>query len=289
MAASLADPGLPAVPHAVLEHPAAGGRLTAAAGGRFVVVGERYRDGESYPHAGTGSAPGSPLELRPLDSREGGGVAAIDDDRRGGGAIVYAPLGASAASGRVKLARRGRSGTRFGAGVPVSRRGRVGAVAVRINALGHALVAWERDGRVEARIARGRGRRGRVVLLARARTVRQLSAGLSDTGAAVVAWVDRKTAPRPDGGDGVRVRASAGTVRRGFGPARELDSFGDNDHGFNGAGVRAVVAGRRAIVAWSGRTATAVAFAPASGSDRHAGSSRARTATTAAVASTTWS
>jgi hypothetical protein len=84
-------------------------------------------------------------------------------------------------------------GRRFGRPRTVSPRGRVNAVTVAVGPRGDIVVAWEREGRVEARIRRPGHRLGPVIPVGTgARLATRLRAAVAATGRAWVAWSSQR-------------------------------------------------------------------------------------------------
>jgi hypothetical protein len=160
-----------------------------------------------------------------------------------------------------------RAGHRFGRAVAVSPPGRMSGVALGIDPRGDILVAWERNGRVEARWRRrtgiAGGRLGRVLYLGSSAPAPALAVALGTERRAIVLWetqkVDfRSTEPHrvtPPAKVEVATAHSGGTFQR----RRVLDEFSDpvpidNCDSLRVAFARAAyTSGGEAIVAWTGR------------------------------------
>ena len=94
----------------------------------------------------------------------------------------------------------------------VSRRGGVNAVTVAVGPRGDIVVAWERNGKIEARIRRPGHRLGRVVPVGKgARLQTRLRAAVAASGRAWIAWESK----RIDGeGTNVELQTAVSSARR---------------------------------------------------------------------------
>jgi hypothetical protein len=128
---------------------------------------------------------------------------------------------------RVYLAVR-RAGRSFRT-LKVGRSGRVSAVDVAINPRGDVLVAWERNGRIEARVRTLGGRLGAYQRLGGSEPDPALSAALGAARRAVVAWASQAVGPSTQepqqARSDARIRAALAPRHGPFGAAIELDGY----------------------------------------------------------------
>jgi hypothetical protein len=115
-------------------------------------------------------------------------------------------------------------GRRLGRSRIVSRRSGVNGVTVAVGPRGDIVVAWERDGRIEARIRRPGHRLGNVLSVGRgARLETRLRAAVAASGRVWIAWESKRI-----GGVGTNVElqtAVSSARRSAFGRSRVLDRY----------------------------------------------------------------
>jgi hypothetical protein len=122
-------------------------------------------------------------------------------------------------------------GRRLGRPRVVSHRGGVNAVTVAVGPRGDIIVAWERGGRIEARVRRFGRPLGRVVQVGRgAKLGTRLRAAVTPTGRAWIAWSSQSASSGGDTGPfSLRTALSAlpfrGVEIRRFGRPRLLDRY----------------------------------------------------------------
>jgi hypothetical protein len=116
--------------------------------------------------------------------------------------------------------------TVFGRPRVVSPVGRVNAVTTAVGASGDVVVAWERAGRIEARIARPGHRLGRIVRVGRGVHLgTTLRAAISAKGRVWVAWSSQALSEGGDDGP-FSLRVAVGRPHSSrFGPVQNLDRF----------------------------------------------------------------
>ena len=121
--------------------------------------------------------------------------------------------------------------TVFGRPRVVSPVGRVNAVATAVGPSGDVVVAWERAGRVEARIGRPGHRLGRIVRVGHGVHLgTKLRAAVSAKGRVWVAWSSQALSEGGDNGPfSLRVAVSRSHSSR-FAPAQNLDSYAGRVH-----------------------------------------------------------
>jgi hypothetical protein len=142
----------------------------------------------------------------------------------------------------------------------ISANGHIRSVTVAVNAAGDVLTAWDRDGKLEARLWYGASRRlAAVQELGTTKTAAHISAALGSDRRATVTWIDQSISS--EGGEGqATVKAVARSASRGFLlPAKTLEAFSD-DTLPGGRVIRAAYTGTgRGVIAWSGRNAVRAA------------------------------
>jgi hypothetical protein len=115
-------------------------------------------------------------------------------------------------------------GRRLGRSRIVSRRSGVNAVTVAVGPRGDIVVAWERDGKIEARIRRPGHRLGNVLSVGKgARLQTRLRAAVAASGRVWIAWESKRI-----GGVGtdVELQTAVSSARRSiFGRPRVLDRY----------------------------------------------------------------
>jgi hypothetical protein len=115
---------------------------------------------------------------------------------------------------------------RFGRPRIVSRRGGVNAVTVAVGPRGDVVVAWERGGRIEARIRRPGRRLGPVVLVGRgAKLGTKLRAAVAASGRVWIAWSSQMLSEGGDNGPFTLQSAVSSRRRSKFRSARLLDRY----------------------------------------------------------------
>jgi uncharacterized membrane protein len=137
-----------------------------------------------------GGADGRIGRLRTVDTVETLGAPAVDIN--GGGQIAVAYIQAARSKRRTAklFVSRGR---RLGRPRLVSRRGYVNAVTVAVGSTGDIVIAWERGGRIEARIRRPGHRLGRVIRVGRgAKAGTRLRAAVATSGRVWLAWASQR-------------------------------------------------------------------------------------------------
>jgi hypothetical protein len=147
-----------------------------------------------------------------VDSGQRFGLPAVAANNSGLVAVAY--IKTTPKGRRVAKLALGRSRHVFRPRV-ISRRGRrINAITVAVGSRGDLVVAWERDGRVEARIARPDRALGRVVLVGRgAKLGTSLRAAVAANGRVWIAWSSQS---RSEGGDtGPFTLQSAASALRG--------------------------------------------------------------------------
>jgi hypothetical protein len=117
-------------------------------------------------------------------------------------------------------------GRRLGQSRVVSRRGDVNAVTVAVGPRGDIVVAWERRGRIEARIRRPGHRLGRVIPVGRgARLGTGLRAAVASTGRVWLAWASQSLSEGGDNGPFELQTAASSSTRFSFRRPRILDRY----------------------------------------------------------------
>ena len=182
-----------------------------------------------------------------------------------GGARVAAAPGAvafstfeSGGSGRVYLVRQ-TGDTKLGSTQRLSGGGHIRSVAVATNARGDVLVAWDRSGKIEARFWYARSRRlSAIQTLGSTNAAMRLAVALGDDRRAIVAWIDQGL--NEGSASAGSLKAVARTGSRGFGGAKELETYPvDVIPGGNALRATYTSAGR-GVIAWSGLQAVRTAF-----------------------------
>jgi hypothetical protein len=198
--------------------------------------------------------------------RRAGFPLALDANRRGAAALVTSRCRRARCTPVLAVRRPGR---RFGRPIRLGRAGRVSAAAVAVNPRGHALAVWVRNGTVYARIRRG-GRLGRLQRLGRAGGFQTISADLAGRRAVVAFGAQGILEGEPTGPFRVWV---AYAPRGRFRSRRRLETVPASGAGsyVAGARVRAVIAGGRPTVAWTGRDGEYFAVRSADLEDGRAG------------------
>jgi hypothetical protein len=223
-----------------------------AAGDRLVYAGVRYGRGGAPArlYSATAADPGAKLKLRRIGGSVKGTILTAVAANGPHAAIAYGTLPRGRLGrGVVRLAARGTLRT-------LSGHGRIHGVAVAVDPRGDVLTAWERSGRIEARLLRASGRLGPVRRLGRAVIARQLTAALASRRRGVVAWVDQAVS-EGEAGSAARIR---GATLAG-GRARTLERYPDDGEIVGGRGVLAAAAGARLVVTWTGRHGIRATFA----------------------------
>jgi hypothetical protein len=193
-------------------------------GGKEVV---RRRHSKTRLQLAFGHTDGSTGRPRPIGTFETfGSSVAVNDS----GQIALAYI--QTERGRQRTAKLFLSrGRRLGRPRVVSRRGGVNAVTVAVGSRGDIVVAWERGGRIEARIRRFGSRLGPILQVGRgAKLGTRLRAAVTSTGRVWIAWSSQAV---PSGGDpgpfSLRTALSAiptrGVEIRKFGRPRLLDRY----------------------------------------------------------------
>jgi hypothetical protein len=168
-----------------------------------------------------GPANGPIGALKTIDTAEVSGAAA---DVNASGQIALANIATNRGRGRRARLFVSR-GKRLGRPRTVSRRGGVNAITVAVGPGGDIVVAWERGGRIEARIRRPGRRLGPVIAVGRGvKGGTQLRAAIAATGRAWIGWSSQNPA---EGGTGPLTMRIAVSARKGskFGRPRLLDRF----------------------------------------------------------------
>jgi hypothetical protein len=182
----------------------------------------------------------------------------------GGARVASAPGAAvfstfeSGGSGRVYLVRQ-TGAAKLGPTQRLSGGGHIRSVAVATNARGDALVAWDRSGRIEARFWYASSHRlSAVQTLGRTNAAMRLSVALGADRRAIVAWVDQGL--NEGSASAGSLKAVARTGSRGFGEAKELETYPVDVIPGGTALETAYTASGRGVIAWSGLTAVRSAF-----------------------------
>jgi hypothetical protein len=137
-----------------------------------------------------GRADGRIGRLRTVDTVETFGTPAVDVNGSGQIALAYIQITRSKRRTAKLFVSRGRV---LGRPRLVSRRGGVNAVTVAVGSSGDIVVAWERGGRIEARIRRPGQRLGRVIRVGTgAKLGTRLRAAVSSSGRVWIAWASQK-------------------------------------------------------------------------------------------------
>lgn len=183
-----------------------------------------------------------------LDSARGISTpqAALNPDGAGVAAWIRRPQRGSA---RIHAAFR-RAGRAWSAPLSLSEGG-AGAAGVGVRG-SVAVVAWQRQGRLETRISRDGGSHwGRTLTLRRglARQA-QISIAVSDRGAIAIAWMHQRRTEGGETGPAVH-EARLRPVRRGFGDVVRLARY-DAIAPPGRQAVETAFAGDRAVLAWQG-------------------------------------
>ena len=159
---------------------------------------------------------------RTVDTVETFGISTADVNDAGQVALAYIQTTRSRRRTAKLFVSRGK---RLGRSRIVSRRGGVNAVTVAVGTRGDIIVAWERGGRIEARIRRPGHRLGSVVLVGRgAKNGTRLRAAVAASGRAWIGWSSQNPAEGGTGPFTVRTAVSAPN-RSKFDRPRLLDRY----------------------------------------------------------------
>jgi hypothetical protein len=152
-------------------------------------------------------------------------VPALAANARGRVAVAYLQRTRGGARRVVTLAVRAPGGV-FGRPRVVMGRGRANAVAVAVGRRGDLVVAWEKEGRVEARFQPPGGRLGPIRRVGSARRLgTQIRAAVSQSGRAWIAWRSQSLSQGGDSGP-LALRLAVSYRRgRGFRTPLLLDSY----------------------------------------------------------------
>jgi hypothetical protein len=143
------------------------------------------------------------------------------------------------------------SGRRFGRPRIVSRRGGVNEVTVAVGRRGDIVAAWERGGRIEARIRRPGHRLGRVISLGRgAPEFTELRAAVSSSGRVWVAWSSQALTEGGDNGPFELQVAVSSRTRSIFHRPRLVDRY-ERRASDEATLDLALDAERKGLIAWS--------------------------------------
>jgi hypothetical protein len=163
---------------------------------------------------------GSPKTVDVADVFKSPAVAAND---AGSVAVAYVEVTRK----RRRLARLVQgSGKRLGSPRTISPRGRVNAITTMVGRRGDLVVAWEREGRIEARVRRRGHRLGRVIRLGRgAKLGTALRAAVAPSGRIWIAWASQSLSEGGDNGPfSLNIAVSSGRGSS-FQRARVLDRY----------------------------------------------------------------
>jgi hypothetical protein len=143
-------------------------------------------------------------------------------------------------------------GRRLGRAQTVSPRGPVNSLAVAVGPRGDVVVAWEREGRIEARIRRPHHRLGRVILVGRgARLNTRLRAAVAGSGRVWLAWASQRISEGGDNGRFDLQTAVSSATRSRFLRPRLLERY-DRRASDEATFDLALDLERHGLVAWSG-------------------------------------
>jgi hypothetical protein len=142
-------------------------------------------------------------------------------------------------------------GRNLGRGQIVSPRGGVNSMTVAVGPRGDIVVAWERDGRIEARIRRPHHHLGRIIAVGRgARYHTQLRAAVSRSGRTWLAWTSQRLSEGGDNGPFQLVTAVSRARGSHFQRARVLDRY-DRRASDEASFALAIGLKDNGVVAWS--------------------------------------
>jgi hypothetical protein len=197
--------------------------------GRVVVLSyvPRFKNGRERDRVQVsfGKVTGAFSPPKTIDVIEPAFTPALASNNSGDVAVAYLQRTRNGARREVTLAIRKRNGT-FGTPRTVMGHGRANAVTVAVGRNGDVLVAWEKDGRIEARFQRHGHRLGPVKRVGSARKLgTQLRSAVSADGQAWIAWRSQSVTEGGSNGPFSMKLAVSHAHGRAFRTPLLLDSF----------------------------------------------------------------